>query len=135
MQRTKECLIIDDDKDDQEIFIMCVRKISKDINCRTMDDGVEAIATLTADEHYTPDYIFIDVNMPKMNGLECLKIIKNIKRLANSKIFMYSTTSAGSTFADSLREGADDFIIKPSKTVELKERLSKIFEIVSEIDK
>jgi PleD family two-component response regulator len=135
MQRTRECLIIDDDQDDQEIFIMCVRKLSKDINCRTMDDGVEAIATLMADDDYTPDYIFIDVNMPKMNGLECLKVIKNIKRLSNSKIFMYSTTSAGSTFAESIREGANDFIIKPAKTAELKERLSKIFELVSEIDK
>jgi len=133
MEEVKKCLIIDDDQDDQEIFLMCLRKIDKDIECTTANNGVEAIALLMSDGGYTPDYIFIDLNMPKMNGIDCLKLIKNIGRLEYSRIFMYSTTSEKSVLAQTMHLGANDFIIKPSKTAELKEKLSKIFEIVSEI--
>lgn len=129
MQMMNECLIIDDDQDDQEIFLMCLEDVSKDISCTTRNNGVEALAMLTADSNYTPAYIFIDVNMPKMNGIECLKALKNIERLKNTKIFMYSTTSESSAFTRSRELGATDFIIKPSRTIDLKTKLSEIFEV------
>jgi CheY-like chemotaxis protein len=130
-QTKRKCLIIDDDQDDQEIFLMCVRKVSKDIECLTVDDGVEAIVMLRSDSEYTPDYIFLDVNMPKMNGIDCLKELKKIRRLANTKIFMYSTTSETRVLNESKAFGADDFLVKPSKTSELKDKLYTIFGIVS----
>jgi CheY-like chemotaxis protein len=132
MKELKQCLIIDDDPDDQEIFLMCLKNVIKDIDCLTADDGIEAISMLTSTEEYTPDYIFLDVNMPKMNGIECLKQIKKMDRLVNTKIFMYSTTSESSVMKISKELGAEDFIIKPSQTSLLKEKLSKIFHIVSE---
>ncbi len=134
MQRAKQCLIIDDDPDDQEIFLMCLRKISNDIQCLTLNDGVEAVSMIKTNTEYVPDYVFIDVNMPKMNGIACLSILKNIERLKYSKFFMYSTTSEGSAFEESKKLGALEFIIKPTKTADLKEKLTKIFEIVSEIN-
>ncbi len=135
MRKRRECLIIDDDLDDQEIFLMCLKKVDQDINCVAVHDGVEAISLLKSDAGYVPNYIFIDVNMPKLNGIECLKIIKNMERLQYAKIFMYSTTSEKSVLTQSRALGADDYIVKPSSPVELKEKLSKIFEIVSEITK
>jgi PleD family two-component response regulator len=134
MKGRKQCLIIDDDVDDQEIFLMCINKISKNIDCMSAFNGAEAVLMLRSDEKYVPDYIFLDVNMPKMNGIECLAHIKSIKRLNNTKVFMYSTTSESSTVLKSKELGADDFIVKPSKTLELKEKLSVIFDICSEID-
>jgi CheY-like chemotaxis protein len=127
MQKKWECLIIDDDPDDQEIFLMCVGKVNSEVNCLTMDNGVDAISMLMANKTYIPDYIFIDVNMPKMNGIDCLRAIKNMQWLKGAKIFMYSTTSEGSVLTQSKELGATDFIIKPSKTAELREKLSKIF--------
>jgi response regulator of citrate/malate metabolism len=134
MQKVKQCLIIDDDPDDQEIFEMCVKKISNNIKCVALDNGVDAVAMLKSNSDYIPDYIFIDVNMPKMNGIDCLQLLKNIERLQYSKIFMYSTTSELSVVENSKKLGANDFIVKPVKTTELKEKLSKIFDIVSEIN-
>lgn len=131
----RECLIIEDDLDDQEIFLMCLEKINMDINCTAMNDGVEAVSMLVSNTEYIPDYIFIDVNMPKMNGIDCLRILKNMQRLQYSKFFMYSTTSEKNTLNESKKLGVTDFIIKPPSTTELKEKLSKIFEIVSEINK
>ena len=128
-----KCLIIDDDLDDQEIFLMCLKKVNTDINCLTMSDGVEAVGVLMSNPGYIPDYVFIDVNMPKMNGIDCLRILKNMPQLQYTKFFMYSTTAEGSAVTESKKLGADDFIVKPARTAELKEKLTTIFKIVSEI--
>ena len=71
--------------------------------------------------------------MPKMNGVDCLKHLKSIKRLNCSKVFMYSTTSENATVSTAKEFGAEDFIIKPAKTMVLKEKLSQIFNICKEI--
>ncbi len=129
MRRMKNCLLVDDDLDDQEIFEICVKELTSDIKFLAVKNGIEAINLLQSDESYIPDYIFLDVNMPKLNGLDCLKILRANERLLACKIYMYSTTSAHSSLEESKKLGADDFIIKPTKTTELKERLSKIFKI------
>src|SRR5215210_7683066 len=119
MTQAKSCLLIDDDPDDQEIFLMCVKKLDKNIDCKTSDDGLEAISMLMSNEKFIPDYIFLDVNMPKMNGIECLKEIRKIEKLKDTKIFMYSTTTENNMVNESKQFGADDFIVKPTKTSEL----------------
>src|SRR5688572_17669623 len=86
-------LIIDDDTDDQEIFMMCATAVNKEIVCSTANNGPDAIAMLESQREYAPDFIFLDVNMPKMNGIECLKVLKQIEHLRQTKIYMYSTTS------------------------------------------
>jgi CheY-like chemotaxis protein len=101
MKEIQSCLLIDDDPDDQEIFLMCIGKISEPVNCITANSGVDAIEMLQSHTQYTPNYIFLDVNMPKMNGIECLKNIKKIDRLKHTKIYMYSTTSEGAVKAES----------------------------------
>ena len=136
MQKTsRECLVIDDDQDDQEIFAMCLHAVDSSVVCRTAGDPVEAIALLGSETSYTPDYIFIDVNMPKMNGLDCLQVLQSMGRLAYTKMFMYSTSAETGVLEESQKRGAEDYIIKPAKTRELKEKLTTIFEIVSEINK
>jgi DNA-binding NarL/FixJ family response regulator len=132
MGSIRECLIIDDDQDDQEIFLLCLRAVSKEIGFRAMGDCVEAISLLEMETDYTPDCIFIDVNMPKLNGIECLKRIKAIERMQHAKVFMYSTTSDTWVVEESKRLGAREFIVKPSKASELKEILAAIFEVVSQ---
>lgn len=127
--KMKECLLIDDDMDDQEIFKICVEKITRDINFKGLTDSVNAISTLTTNSGYTPDYIFLDVNMPKINGMQCLAVLRQIERLNSCKIFMYSTTSDEEMVAKSKKQGADDFIIKPARAAELKEKLIRIFGI------
>jgi response regulator of citrate/malate metabolism len=127
MRNIINCLLIDDDIDDQEIFIMTINTVNKNINCITANDGAEALILLNDQSQLIPDYIFLDVNMPKVNGVECLKKIKMIARLKNCKIFMYSTTSEKSIVTETKKLGATDFIIKPALTSELEMILSKIF--------
>lgn len=127
MNRTKKCLIIDDDPDDQEIFQMCLLKVERDVDCWVANTAIEAIAMLRTDDNFTPDFIFLDLNMPKMNGIDCLKELKKIKRLELTKIFMYSTTSEREVVNESKRLGAHDFLVKPSSVSVLREKLHHIF--------
>ena len=128
MRNLKHCLIIDDDTDDQEIFMLCMNAIDSTITCTTANNGVEAVKLLEANPNYQPGYIFIDMNMPKMNGLECLKRIKGMERLSQSKVYIYSTTSEKVVVKESKDLGADDFIVKPTKIFDIKARLAQIFE-------
>ena len=66
------------------------------------------------------------MNMPRMNGLQCLKEIKKIKRLNHVPVFMYSTSADPSVVEENKRLGATDFIVKPSSINDLTKILSRI---------
>jgi len=134
MEKAKHCLVIDDDADDQEIFKMCLNTVAPHVRCASAKNGVEAVTMLQSNTGYSPDFIFIDMNMPKMNGLECLRKLKEMDHLKKAKMFMYSTTSEKTAVSESKELGAEDFIVKPAKTLELKEKLAWIFRVVSGID-
>jgi CheY-like chemotaxis protein len=131
MNATKriKSLLIDDDLDDQEIFSLCLNDIDDNVQCRVANNGIDALDILDKDEEYTPDVIFLDINMPKMNGLACLEKLKEIPRLSDTQIYVYSTTSEGHVEEKSKRLGANGYIVKAPKTVQLKEKLARIMEI------
>ena len=60
---------------------MALKEVDENIHGHVASDGVEALAKLTKDLEFIPDYIFLDVNMPKMNGPECLSAIKQLVHL------------------------------------------------------
>lgn len=112
--KTNQWFLIDDDIDDQEIFCMALETIDNKIKCSIAENGHAALEKLNKETSFLPAYIFIDVNMPKMNGLECLKGIRKIERLNESHVFMYSTSDDEKIVNVSKQLGADDFIVKPS---------------------
>jgi response regulator RpfG family c-di-GMP phosphodiesterase len=120
------CFLIDDDKDDQEIFCMALEGIHEHVNCVHAINAEEAFKMLK-DELFIPDYIFIDLNMPRTNGNDILKKIKAISRLDKVPVFLYSTYANPDTVAKSKELGASGFIIKPPKVSELTETLRFIF--------
>lgn len=122
----KLAFFIDDDLDDQEIFLLVLREISDDINCVFANDGISALAIIKANDSFIPDWIFIDVNMPRMNGMRCLAEIKKIKHLQHVPVYMYSTSAEKSVVEESKKIGATDFIKKYVDTNDLKEELLQI---------
>lgn len=126
MAIVKDCMLIDDDQDDQEIFLMALQKADAQINCFLANDGVEGLKTLS-DPSYTPRYIFVDVNMPKMNGIECLREIRKRGHLGDSRIIMYSTFAGEGIICQCKELGADEFLTKPTAFAPLVEALSNIF--------
>jgi CheY-like chemotaxis protein len=121
-----KCFLIDDDIDDQKIFSIITEEVDDTIECSFANDGVDALEKLTSG-NVSPDIIFLDVNMPRMDGVECLRRIKRTEHLKNIPVFMYSTTADPNTVAIAKKLGAKEFIVKPTNITELANLLSGIY--------
>ncbi|SHH24361.1 Response regulator receiver domain-containing protein [Chryseolinea serpens] len=122
-------MLIDDDQDDQEIFSMALEDINSDIQCVMASNGIAALEKLKAKKPLIPDYIFIDMNMPRMNGMECLQEIQKLDHLKDADVFMYSTSSDETMIEKSKALGAKDFIVKPPGLALLTEKLMQVFKM------
>ncbi|MGZ3883658.1 MAG: response regulator [Bacteroidia bacterium] len=120
----KICFLIDDDEDDQEIFKMALKELKCNVSCVSAYSGTEAIRKLE-DGTFTPHYIFLDLNMPRMNGKQCLAEIKKMKHLDHVPVFIYSTSSDSQIIKETLQLGASDYIIKPPSVSSLTGELLK----------
>lgn len=107
-------LLIDDDLDDQEIFQLALQKANEEAICVFANDGSHALQQLNTDLNFTPDCIFIDMNMPRMNGMQCLWQLRQIDRLKEIPIYIYSTAANPVQVEEYLAQGAKDYIVKPS---------------------
>lgn len=127
MQKSLCVYLIDDDPDDQEFFALAIERMGTTIRPEFTDNGVLATERLKSDSAFTPDFIFIDMNMPCMNGLECLSEIKKIHRLSQVTLYMWSTSTDPSLTQKCISMGAAGFIKKVPSISLLKEILANIF--------
>ena len=123
----KKCFLIDDDLDDQEIFLIAINSLDLQIECIMEFDCVVAMEKLKDDISYVPDYIFLDINMPKMSGLQCLGEIRKLSHLDHSKVVIYSTTLSDSIKSKAIALGANDLVVKQHTISKLSETLATVF--------
>ena len=123
---TTTCFLIDDDLDDQEIFLMALKEVDENIHGFVASDGVEALAKLTTDRDFRPGHIFLDFNMQKMNGLQCLPEIKKLDHLKDTQVVMFSTSSDKHLVKLCKELGASHFLKKPASFGLLIEALHRI---------
>jgi len=114
----RQILLIDDDEDDQEIFLSAVSQISDAVTCVTFDNASVALQKITAKE-IIADVIFLDLNMPVMNGQQFLTQFKKNEELSKIPIIIFSTSSHSGTIQLMKDLGADGFITKPGRFDEL----------------
>ena len=122
---SKRILIIDDDPDDIEFFIEALRSIDGSFECEQATNGEEGLLNLRTSAA-SPEYIFLDLNMPRLNGKEFLSEIKKDGRLSAIPVIMYSTSGIESDIRESLRLGAKDFIVKPTRLKDLSDRIEAV---------
>ena|SRR6476660_4475962 len=108
----KNILLIDDDEEDQEIFMMAVDRLACGAVCKPMNNAQYALDKLQEGD-IIPEIIFLDLNMPHMNGKQFLDIIKRDKSLANIPVIIFSTSSDPMTIQATKNSGAKDFLTKP----------------------
>jgi CheY-like chemotaxis protein len=111
-------MFVDDDADDYEIF--CEALLLTIPNAQTLraNDGYSALNIL--DELVVaPDFIFLDINMPVMDGKEFLSLIKKDKRLKDIPVIMYTTSSEESERVTFQKMGAVGYIVKPTDFLSL----------------
>jgi len=120
-------LYIDDDSEDTEIFHEAIASVDPQVVFYTASDGFEGFRVL---EQITviPDFIFLDVNMPRMNGKEFLAQIKKKITFRSIPVIMYSTTSQKEEILAYRKLGAYDFIKKPDSFQALQMTLKQIIE-------
>jgi len=115
----------DDDEDDREIFFDALQQINPAIKLTLSKDGHEALEILSTQEE-PPDYIFLDINMPRMNGIECMAKLKSDSRLKSVPVIIHSTTMVDSEVKRLIKLGAEDFIPKVSSIEKLIELINKV---------
>lgn len=118
MINPKTFFLVDDDEDDRELFGLALEEADASILLLTANSGAEALHMLTR-ERLRPDTIFLDLNMPMMDGKECLAELKNDPQTRDIPVIIFSTSSDPSDRLETARLGAVDFITKPSSIIEL----------------
>ncbi len=116
---------VDDDFEDREIFREAISEIGPAYVCNVASGGSEGMKFLE-DMTAVPDYIFVDVNMPIMNGRQFLELLKNDPRLQDVPVIMYSTTSYSQERTEYFKLGARDVLVKPSTFDEICELLKGV---------
>lgn len=125
MNTTKKILLIDDDTDDQEFFLEAAHEVDSDIECSFASSCEEALDLLKS-KSFSPTHIFLDLNMPKLDGKKCLAEIKKIAHLKNTPVIIYSTSSLKRDIEETRALGAIHFLTKPSAFQELCAAISNI---------
>lgn len=119
-------ILADDDEDDRVFFTEAFDELKINTKVNTFKDGVELMEFLNQDDIQIPEIIFLDLNMSKKNGLECLKEIKSNEKFADTAIAIYSTSSSEEHIEETFVRGANIYIKKPNDFNTLKKILSEV---------
>jgi CheY-like chemotaxis protein len=117
-------MLIDDDHEDVELFLEALANIDDSIVCYAANDGNEAFHLLHT--RPKPALIFTDINMPVMNGWECLIHIKRDPKLWDIPVIMYSTSKHPQDIKLAQKLKASAFVSKPGSFLEIKRILNEI---------
>lgn len=120
-------LIVDDDAEDIELFGQAVNEVDPSITCVEAYNGLEALKVLKRNS-FLPDFIFLDINMPLMNGRRCLEEIKKDDVYRSIPVIIYSTTSDERQIQECRELGAD-FLTKPDSFDVLITSLRQILKV------
>ena len=121
-------LLVEDDIDDQYFFREALSLLSPALSCQVAENGVEALKLLK--ELPLFDIIFMDINMPKMNGIECLQVLKSNDSYKNIPVVILSTSSDQAYIERCKILGATYYFTKPIIPFELIKKLQDIFKKV-----
>lgn len=124
-------LIADDDKDDQQFFSMALEALNIPIRLTTVVDGEKLMAYLSENMEQLPDVIFLDLNMPRKNGFECLLEIKLNQKLNQVPVIIFSTSFEQEMVNMLYKNGAKYYIRKPSEFLQFKKIIQLTFTLIS----
>lgn len=119
-------LLVDDDEEDHEIFIDALKEVDPLIHCSIACDGEEAMRLLEGDALIKPDLMFIDMNMPKLNGKQVLEELKRSGTLRDVPVIMYSTFFGPKDIDEIRALGSVHYMVKATRFDELCVSLRQI---------
>ncbi len=119
-------LLADDDADDRLFFKDAFEEVKVKTVVTMVNDGVELMNYLTKPEIRLPNVVFLDLNMPRKSGMECLKEIRSNNKFKDLVIAIYSTSASEKNIEETFANGANIYIKKPSDFEELKKIMAKV---------
>lgn len=132
MKNTKlHLLLADDDIDDCDFFKDAVDEISDTFELTVLNNGVELMSFLVTEPETHPNVIFLDLNMPKKSGMECIAEIKNSEHLSHIPIIIYSTSLDHIVVNTLYDMGAHHYIQKPAEFGSIKSVIKKVVALFS----
>jgi CheY-like chemotaxis protein len=106
-------LYVEDDPEDQDIFREAIEAVAPHTTCYFARNGNDAFKVMSKIV-IEPDYIFLDINMPEMNGKEFLRKLKTTAGIKAIPVIIYSTSNSQRDVEECKSLGAVEFITKPS---------------------
>lgn len=129
-QSTQHILLADDDSDDCDFFKEALDGLQEHTRLTTVNNGERLMELLNTNEQL-PDIIFLDINMPRKNGFECLSEIKLSKRLKEIPVIMFTTTYEQGVVNRLYENGAQHFICKPAVFSQFKKIIQHSLTLVA----
>ena len=120
--------LADDDADDAELFCEALAAVNPSIACEHASNGRILLEKISNQKSELPDIIFLDINMPEMNGWDSLTELKKHSSLRDIPVVMYSTSSTYRDMQAAKKLGANFFYTKPDNFRQLKSFLEKLIE-------
>ncbi len=114
-----QILLADDDKDDCLFFKEAIEQFIPSTNFKVVHDGEQLMHLLYNETNKLPDILFLDINMPRKNGFECLADIKHNKLLKSLSVVIFSTHNTTDKISVLFKTGADVYIRKPGNFAQL----------------
>ncbi|KOY52111.1 response regulator [Polaribacter dokdonensis] len=122
-------ILADDDEDDRLFFTDAFEELKITTKVSTFNDGVYLMDHLNSADITLPEILFLDLNMPRKSGMDCLKEIRANDRFKDIAIAIYSTSSSEEDVENTFVLGANIYIKKPNDFKKLKKVLSEIVTI------
>ncbi|MGZ3922884.1 MAG: response regulator [Flavisolibacter sp.] len=125
-KKISNIILAEDDIDDQNIFQIALEEIDSDIKTHFVSNGKELLTLLQTNQ---PDLLFLDLDMPYKNGLECLIEMNNNPTLENIPVVVFSSTTKPSNIQTAYEMGAHLFFIKPPIYSDYLSSIKAIFKL------
>ena len=129
MTKTLNFLLAEDDDDDRIFFDSTLTALSVSHHLDVVHDGEKLMDYLVTNTKNPPDLIFLDLNMPRKNGFECLREIKDNRQLRNIPIIIYSTAMNDKT-ADLLYSSGAHYYFQKTNLKNLQNNLDHIVSLI-----
>ena len=125
----KVILVIDDDADDRELFREALHETDSNAEFLSATNGQEALDLLSKPGQILPDIIFLDLNMPRLDGRQCLLRLRAMPRFDKVPIIIFTTLKPADDGKEYRRLGADMCVTKPMLYGDLQQTIRSILSV------
>lgn len=125
----RHIFVVDDDEEDRELFSEALSHVNHNAKLTEISSGYKLMEVLNKPGLLVPEIIFLDLNMPKLSGIDCLKKIKSSNsNFRDLKVVILSTYSNADDIEEAYQHGANGYYVKPTLFNNLKQIISGVLD-------